>query len=579
MIRKAFPKAQIGFFLHIPFPSYEIFRLLPWRKEILEGMLGADLVGFHTYDYARHFLSAVRRILGHEHTLGMVRRDSGQTRVDVFPMGINYERFTHLAGLEKTVTEAERMRKDLQNRRIILSVDRLDYTKGIPLRLRAYARFLEIHPHYRGKVILVLIVAPSRTEVRRYKDLKKEIEELVGSINGVYGSLEWEPVRYFFHSYPQEVLTAMYMAADVMMVTPLRDGMNLIAKEYIAARSGLWGSLILSETAGAASELGEAFIVNPNNVEDNAAAILSSLELDEEESRLNIRKMGGRISKYTVAFWVREFLDNLDSLGEMKKISARRKIEGPIRKKILKEFTQAERRLFLLDYDGTLRAFTDRPDNAVPGAPLLKLLDNLSHDPGNEVVIVSGRNKDFFDRHFKCSRLGFIAGHGVWTRDPGGEWLLTEPLSHEWKTVILPIFENFSLRTPGASIEEKDFSLAWHYRRSEPDLAALRVTELKDALFEFISSYRLSILDGHRVLEVKPSGINKGRGAGIWITRDRWDFIFAAGDDVTDEDLFAVIPKNGYTVKIGMGHSRARFALDNPAQVIELLESFDSRQS
>jgi trehalose 6-phosphate synthase/phosphatase len=576
MVRKAFPKAQIGFFLHIPFPSYEIFRLLPWRNEILEGMLGADLVGFHTYDYARHFLSAVRRILGYEHSLGMVQRDSGRTRVDVFPMGIDYERFRDLAGLKKTVNAAERMRKDLMSRRILLSVDRLDYSKGIPLRLKAYERFLELHPSYKGKVVLVLVVAPSRTEVRRYKELKKEIEELVGSINGTYGALEWEPVRYFYRSFSQEVLTSMYMAADVMMVTPLRDGMNLIAKEYVAARSGNGGSLIISETAGAASELGEAFVVNPNNVEDNAAAIFSALELGEAESRLNIKRMGERISKYTVGFWVGEFLHHLDAQGEIKKTNARRKIAGPLRKKIIREYAGAGRRLLLLDYDGTLRNFTDRPDDAVPGPDLKNLLENLSGDPRNEVVIVSGRGKDFFDKHFEGLNMGFIAGHGVWTRDPGEGWILTEPLSNEWKAVILPIFENFSLRTPGSSIEEKDFSLAWHYRRSEPDLAALRVTELKDALFEFISSNRLSLLDGHRVVEVRPSGINKGRGAGLRIARERWDFIFAAGDDVTDEDLFAAVGDEGYTVKVGIGRSRAGFALDNPRDVVELLRALYS---
>ena len=570
MIRKEFPRALVGFFLHIPFPSYEIFRLLPWRKEILDGILGADLVGFHTYDYARHFLSSVRRLLGYDHNLGLIRRGMEATRVDVFPMGIDYEKFRRAAESSAEAGETKKIRNQLQGRRVILSVDRLDYSKGIPLRLRGYARLLQTRPEYREKVVLVMIVAPSRAEVKRYRELRREIEELVGYINGTYGSMGWDPVRYFYRSFTQEKLISLYVAAETLLVTPLRDGMNLVAKEYLAARTVEGGTLVLSETAGAADELGEAFIVNPNDAEDIARSLAAALEISPEERLDRSRKMIRRIRDYTVTYWAGDFLEHL--IGTRDNIQkVRRKLAGPVRRRVLDSYRNAERRLLLLDYDGTLRGFTGRPEDAVPGPEVLDVLEKLAGDRKNVVVIVSGRDRDFLEKHLGSRNLSFVAGHGVWIKSGEGGWTTAEPMSEDWKSILLPIMERFSLRTPGSSVEEKEFSLAWHYRRAEPDLAAVRVAQLKEALLGFISSYGLTVLEGHRVLEVKPAGINKGRGAGMFIGHEAWDFILAAGDDVTDEDLFAAVPKRGVTIKVGSGFSRARFSLATPAEVLALL--------
>jgi trehalose 6-phosphate synthase/phosphatase len=281
--------------------------------------------------------------------------------------------------------------------------------------------------------------------------------------------------------------------------------------------------------------------------------------------------MRERIEKYSVSFWAQEFLDHLNQTSFDAKTQVRRRLVGGSRKRLLREYAVGEKRLLLLDYDGTLRPFTKTPEAAVPDAELMGILHRLSADPRNQVVIVSGRDREFLEGHLGSLPIGFVAGHGVWIRPAGEDWRPTLLHSVEWMKVIHPIMERFAVRTPGAFIEEKDFSLAWHYRRAEPDLSAVRIAELKDALYGFISSYQLSVLEGNRVLEVKPSDINKGSGVAAWLTGGDKDFILALGDDVTDEDLFQVLPRNGFTVKVGGGHSRANFSLENTTEVRNLL--------
>jgi len=268
LLRERLPKATMGFFLHIPFPSFEIFRLLPWRNQILEGLLGADLLGFHTYDYAGHFLDSVRLLLGYEAAMGQIIVADRVVRADAFPMGINYDQFSNAVQDSKTHAERKRFRKKLGDCQVILSVDRLDYTKGIPQRLEAFSAFLDRNSKFLRKVILVLLVVPSRTRVGYYIQLKKQLDGLVGEINGKYGTIGWMPVWYLYRSLPFHSLAALYSLADVALVTPLRDGMNLVAKEYTTTKTDGKGVLILSETAGAAQELGEAIIINANNQEE-----------------------------------------------------------------------------------------------------------------------------------------------------------------------------------------------------------------------------------------------------------------------------------------------------------------------
>ncbi|MCB0836689.1 MAG: trehalose-6-phosphate synthase, partial [Bacteroidetes bacterium] len=259
MLRAEFPDLSIGFFLHIPFPSYEIFRTLPWRGEILEGIIGADQIGFHTFGYMRHFLSAAYRIGGIEHNFGKLVANNRVVNVDVFPMGIDYEKYAHPPQAEAILEEVSYIKEYSEKQKIIISIDRLDYSKGIPERIQAYEYFLSRNPGYQGKVTLILIVVPSRSNVEQYQSLKEGIDEMVGRINGAYGTFNWIPIRYYYRSFPFNSLSALYRAAHVALITPLRDGMNLVAKEFIASKEeSKRGVLILSEMAGAASDLPDA---------------------------------------------------------------------------------------------------------------------------------------------------------------------------------------------------------------------------------------------------------------------------------------------------------------------------------
>ena len=571
MLRERLPDAEIGYFHHIPFPSFEVFRGLPWRREILAGLLGADLIGFHTYGYVRHFLSSVRRILGYEHSFGEVRTGTRVVRTDLFPMGIDYHRFADSAGSTPVQREIERIRQKYGKRKIILSFDRLDYTKGIPLRLEAFDTLLEKKPEYQGKVSLVLVAVPSRAGVSRYQALKKRIDELVGRINGKYGTTDWVPVTYFYNFLPFETLVAFYSAADVALVTPLRDGMNLMAKEYVATRTDGTGVLILSEMAGAAEELGEAIIVNPNDRDAVIEAIEAALAMPEKEQVERNRTMQRRLMRYDIERWVGDFLTRLGDARAIRVERSEQIVTPAIREQLVDDYAAAQDRLLLLDYDGTLVPFAAKPQKAVPGETTREVLDVLSRVPGNEVVVISGRDRYTLDAWFRGMDIGLIAEHGVWTKERSGEWRMHEGLSSDWKEEIYPLLELYTDRTPGAFIEEKDFSLVWHYRRTEPILGAQRAKDLKDDLLHLTSNLNVGVMEGNKVIEIKNTVVDKGRAALNWVSQHAWDFILAIGDDRTDEDLFAAMPPDAYSIKVGLAPSRARFNLVSQRDVLPLL--------
>jgi trehalose 6-phosphate synthase/phosphatase len=576
MLREAIPEARIGFFLHIPFPSYEIFRLLPWRHELLNGLLGADLIGFHTYDYARHFISSVRRLLGIEDTASYVRFRGRMCKVDVFPMGIDYQKYSGALQQPKIRREWKRAADTLRGRKIVLSVDRLDYTKGIPQRLRAFDRFLERNPERREQVVLLLIVVPSRTRVPRYRSLKREVDELVSSINGRFGTIDWEPVRYFYRPFPYDRLTALYGLADVMLVTPLRDGMNLVAKEFVATRAHEenGGVLILSETAGAAKELGEAILINPNNIDEIALAIETALAMNQEDRAEKNGLMHERLSRYDIRYWTRDFLEKLNSVVELHAQHQARRVNDAIQRTLTQRYKNARRRLLLLDYDGTLVPLSPRPDRARPDAKLLELLSALAAQEGTEVVISSGRGRHHLSGWFGDLPVNLIARHGVWLKKRGEDWQLIEPLNGEWKDILRPMLELHRDRTPGSSIEEGEYSMAWYYRKAEPELAAVRVSELKDTLYSLTRDLGLELLEGNKFLEIKHLNVHKGRAAARWLEQQDWDFLLAAGDDQTDEAMFASLPEAGVSIKVGQDISNASYFIESAEALRSLLEEW-----
>lgn len=584
MIREQRPDASIGFFNHIPFPSYEVFRTIPWREEILKGMLGASLIGFHTYDYERHFLSSVSRVLRHPVEFNEVSLPDRIVKVDSFPMGIDYDKFEKAALKHREVTEGNESelqqrlnhhRKRSPDSQLILSIDRLDYTKGIAHRIRAFEYFLEKYPQYIEKIRLVMLAVPSRSNVPQYQLLKKEIDELVGRINGKFATVNWIPIWYFYRSMPFENLIDLYTSCNIALLTPIRDGMNLVAKEYIATRTDQTGVLILSEMAGSSQEMYEAIIINPNNFEQISDSIYQAINMPKEEQVRRNLQLQKRLKRYSVERWASDFMKALEKTKENRATYKAIPIDREVEEKILERYKKGQNRVFFLDYDGTLVNFVDKPDQAKPDKDLLDLITTLNSLKRTKVVLISGRDKETLGTWWKDVPVELIAEHGVWTRKTGKNWQLNEKVQNDWMEMVRPVIETFCDRTPGSFIEEKNYSLAWHYRKADPDLGEIRASELSTVLKELISNHGLSVLEGNKVLEIKSSGVNKGKAAGKLLIRKKYDFIFAIGDDWTDEFLFKELPDSAITVKVGLKKTAATYFVHETTRVRKLLQKFN----
>ena len=573
LVREQFPDMPIGFFLHIPFPSYEVFRLLPraWRVEIIEGLLGSSLVGFHTYDYTRDFLTSVLRTAGSAHQLGCLTLRERVVTVDTFPMGIDFDRFAQAAASPETEARVAELRTTCAGQKVIFSVDRLDYTKGLINRLRGYDVFLKRNPQWHGKVVFIVSVAPSRTAVESYQAMKQELEQTVGRIVGAYGTVHWTPLIYQFRNLGFEEIVALYRLCDVALVTPLRDGMNLVAKEFVASRPDQTGVLILSEMAGAAKEMGEALVINPVHSGDFAQALEQALAMPVEEQVRRNRLLQDRLRRYNVVRWAEDFVQALVSTQKTEAARRARVLSGKAQAELVQQYRQAARRALLLDYDGTLVPFVADPKLAHPDRELLDLLGELAAATGNGVAIVSGRPRRDLEEWFGALPVSLVAEHGVWLRPKGGDWRMLRAITTDWKERVRPILQLYVDRLPGAMLEEKEFSLAWHYRRADVDQASRRARELLDALAGFTRNIDVQVLEGNKVLEVRNTGVSKGTAATEWVGGLEADFILAIGDDWTDEDLFRALPPSAYSVRVGLANTAARYYLANHTAVRRVL--------
>ena len=582
-IKEKRPDVSVGFFLHIPFPSFEVFRTLPWREEILRGMLGADLLGFHTYEYERHFLSSVQRTLGYHLNFNNIILEDREVKVDSFPMGIDYNKFADAAKTNNHLNEKEKsdIQKEIDrhlsndgNTKLILSIDRLDYTKGIPNRLLAFEHFLDTYPQFRGKARLVMLAVPSRSNVPQYQLLKNEVDQLVGRINGKYSEINWTPIWYFYRSLPFENLIDLYTSCDVALLTPLRDGMNLVAKEYVACREDQSGVLILSEMTGASQEMGESLLINPNDYEKVAETIKEAIEMPLQEQVSRNKALQKRLKRYNVERWAKDFMDALKEAAINKEEQKIKKLNTQRKEKLMATYKSAQKRILFFDYDGTLAPFEKLPENAKPTAELFDVLDKIDSNPKTDLVLITGRDKYTFNKWFGHKNYKLITEHGAWYKDRKKDWVMLEALTNNWFGSILPILESFMDRTPGSLIEEKAYSLAWHYRNTDPDLGSQRANQLISTLEGLIVNHNLEILEGDKVIEIKVSGVNKGRSANKMLLEQNYDFIFAIGDDLTDEHMFEELPKETYTVKVGLKKTVANFYVDGTKQVKDLLQDF-----
>ncbi|MBN1208687.1 MAG: bifunctional alpha,alpha-trehalose-phosphate synthase (UDP-forming)/trehalose-phosphatase [Myxococcaceae bacterium] len=568
LLRQRLPEACIGYFHHIPFPSSEIFRPLPHREELLRGLLGADVVGFHTPGYVHHFSSTLLRVLGLETDIDQITYEGRAVKLGAFPMGIDAAAFEGLAQEPGVLEEVRVLKERSAGQRLLVGIDRLDYTKGIPRRLLALQRLLEREPALRGRLRLIQVAVPSRTQVEDYATYREKVDELVGRINGLYGSVHNVPIHYLYRSFNERQLAALYRAADVMLVTPIRDGMNLVAKEFCAARPDEEGVLVLSEFAGAASELRDAVIVNPYDVEATADAIEQALEMPAEERRKRMRSLRAQVKSRDVHWWVRHFLETLEAVpapsqrpgqGSMAEVVARLKGAG--------------RRVLLLDYDGTLVGHAPRPELAGPDPELKALLARVAALPDTQVHIVSGRFRETMEEWLGELPVGLHAEHGLWSRAGlGAPWRMLEGVSSEWKELARPLLEAFTERVLGSFVEEKTMSLAWHYRQVDPGYGAWQARELRLKLCELLAQSPLEVLPGAKVVEVRPRGVHKGLVVAKALEGQPPGVLVAAmGDDRTDEDLFAALPEGSLSVHVGGKLSRATHRLNGPGEVRKVL--------
>ena len=584
MIKDVRPDVTIGFFLHIPFPSFEIFRIFPWREPLLEGILGADLIGFHTYDYERHFLSSVKRILKKEVSFNRVIMDTREVVVNTFPMGIDYNKFKNAAQshLDMAADEKSDLKKQLElhkkgadKGKLILSIDRLDYTKGVVNRIKAFELFLSKYPQYLEKIRLVMLTVPSRSSVSDYKRLKKETDEIVGRVNGKFATINWTPIWYYYRAMAFDDLIDLYMTSDIAMITPVRDGMNLVAKEFVATRVTGNGVLILSEMAGASKELYESILVNPFDLNQMADALLTAIIMPEEEQQKRNLRMQKRLKRYSVEHWAKEFMKALKTKHQSEKESTIVKINKKIEKSLVEKFKSSQKRMIFLDYDGTLVGYNEKPELAIPNDFLIKTLKQLIEFPLTELAIVSGRDQEFLDQWFGHLPITLVAEHGYFIKHKNQKWVEKGTQLKNWKEDIHPVLETFTDRTPGTFIEEKKNSLVWHYRKTDPELAAERVVELKTVLSSLISD-ELHLMDGDKIIELVNGRYNKGTAVSEIMGDKSSDFILCFGDDVTDEFMFDDLPAHSINVKVGKKNTQANYCIDKPHDVILLLNALTS---
>ncbi|HEY1835421.1 MAG TPA: bifunctional alpha,alpha-trehalose-phosphate synthase (UDP-forming)/trehalose-phosphatase [Candidatus Saccharimonadales bacterium] len=572
LLRAQRPNDKNGFFLHIPFPSAAKFGELDDAKELVRGMLGTDLLGLHTKSYVRNFLDTAAMLdLGVVTQKEVVFADRA-VRVADFPMGIDYAKYAGTIKSLEIRRELIKLRAKYRSRKLILTVDRLDPAKGLVERAAAYQEFLRQNPRLHGKVVLAMLVVPSRTDISEYQQLKDQLEKLVKEINKEFGTHTWKPIDYMYKSLPPEHVIPLYRRADVAFIAPLRDGMNLVAKEYLASQSQRHGVLILSQTAGAADELKDAVIVDPTDPDSLVRGLSRAVAISKTSWQERIKKMRKHIKTSTVQEWAGDFMDSLHA--PITTLPNRtRALTHQRQQEIVESFRNAKHRLLLLDYDGSLVPIAERPEDAVPPKELKKLLRKLAKLPHTEVVVISGRTQADLTKWFDRLPIGLAAEHGAFYRFAGADnWHRIGGVTHAWKDSLIPLLEKYAAKTKGSFVEIKDSALVWHYRLSKPVLAQKNLVLLRARVAPLAERYGLRVHTGKKILEIRNAGIDKGATAKRWLSHDP-DFILATGDDYTDEDTFRALPQNAHTIKIGPGRTTARLRAPDVVAVLELLSA------
>lgn len=598
---------KIGFFLHTPFPSSEVYRILPVRKQVLLGVLSSDLLGFHTYDYARHFLSSCTRILGLHTAPNGVEFEGRQVHVGTFPIGIDPPKFAE--GLQSSDVQARiaKLQKSFEGKKLLVGVDRLDYIKGVPQKLYALELFFQKHPEWQEKVVLCQVAVPSRQDVEEYQHLRSVINELVGRINGRFGTIEFTPIHFMHKSVTFEELVALYAVADACIISSTRDGMNLVSYEYICCQEEKNGVLILSEFAGAAQSLNGSIIVNPWNTEEMAQAIYDAVTMPDDVRKANHQKLWKYVQKYTAAFWGQNFVRELQRISE--EYQTRMMLPKLTLDLVLERYKAShKKKIVFLDYDGTLTTAHKLPEFAKPASAILDTIAKLSSNSDIYVYILSGRSRLHLDRWFADTGVGLSAEHGCFYRHPNkpdlenlddngnylnemsetmirrrqdGWFALVDSVDPSWRDTIRPLFKHYTERTPGSFIEEKEVNITWHYKNADPEFGSWQAAELQVNLEKILSHMAVSIILGNKTLELRPASVDKATAARAILkdldAKEGVDFVLCIGDGKTDEVVFshltAVIP-DALTVTVGKKQTEAKYYLESVSSVTELLNGF-----
>ncbi|XP_057448452.1 probable alpha,alpha-trehalose-phosphate synthase [UDP-forming] 9 [Lotus japonicus] len=626
-LRKRYNRVKLGFFLHSPFPSSEIYRTLPVRDEILRGLLNSDLIGFHTFDYARHFLSCCSRMLGldYQSKRGHIGLDYyGRTIfIKILPVGIHMGRLESVLNLHSTAAKMKEIQEEFKDRKVILGVDDMDIFKGLNLKLLAVEQLLQRNLHLQGKAVLVQIVNPARGSGKDVLEAKKETYLIARRINDTYGSNHYRPVILIDHPVPRFEKSAYYAVAECCIVNAVRDGMNLVPYKYIVCRQGTaqldkalnrksdsprTSMLVVSEFIGCSPSLSGAIRVNPWDIDAVADALYSAITMSDSEKQLRHEKHYRYVSSHDMAYWARSFVQDLErackdhytkrcwgmglGLG-FRVVSLSHGFRKLSVDHIVSAYKRTSRRAIFLDYDGTVVPQSSL--NKIPSPEVISVLNDLCNDTKNTVFIVSGRGRDSLSDWFSsCKMIGLAAEHGYFLRwSKNSEWEASHLSADlEWKRIVEPVMQLYTEATDGSNIEIKESALVWHHQDADPDFGCCQAKELLNHLESVLANEPAVVTRGQHIVEVKPQGISKGLVAENILSTmvdngNPPDFVMCIGDDISDEDMFESILRTVsspslpvapeiFACTVGQKPSKAKYYLDDPSDVMKLLQSLST---
>ncbi len=570
LLRKQHPNLSIAYFHHIPFPSSEIFRILQSRESILDGLLGADIIGFHTSDYVRHFLISVTRILGLPNHLDEVHYRGRRVRIVAQPLGVDVNMIQAQSAKKSEKTAVSKLATEIGNRTVLLGIDRLDYTKGIPERLLAFRRFLQHYPDYVGKVTLIQIAVPSRAHVKNYCKLRAVVERLVGQINGEFAAPGYTPVQYLYRSFPKEDIIAFYQLAKVALITPLRDGLNLVCKEYVAAHDDEDGVIILSEMAGAAAEMGEALLVNPYDIDSFVEAMHTALTMTQEKRQQRMRRLRQKVIQTNNLNWMRNFIHCWrEAVTRNHKYSM--SLTSEIQTQLLRRIALAQRCFIFISCDLSSAFPLD-----------LNLLEVLSQNQKIELVLMTRQERKYFSA-FEQLPVHLVADHGAFIKLKQQAWE-TQAGVEEFVALeadIIRLLEGYTQHVLGSYIECKEFSIRWHYGQADVTFACSQARELCTSLGQLLENTHFSVYLNDGFLEIRHIVANKGHAIEQILKNLQWkaeEVLITIGGNEDDEEMYQIFPENNWAIHIGAPNLSAKYQLATANQLNDLLKDIVKEQ-